>query len=63
MPQLAALAELTTLDLSRTRIGDGGLATLASLASLRRLFVRHTDVSKEAVAKLKGARPGLKVYV
>jgi internalin A len=58
---LAAIASLTSLDLSNTPVGDATLRRLAALPNLRRLYVNETNVTPEAVAAFKKARPGVMV--
>jgi len=56
---LEALHGLTGLDLSNTAIGDDGLARLARLPNLRRLYVNETNVTPEAVAAFRAQHPAV----
>jgi hypothetical protein len=50
----SALSYLLWLDVSGSRISDGGLGELPALKSLRRLDVSRTPISAQALAVVKG---------
>lgn len=52
---------LEELDLSRTEIGDFLLFDLAKFKNLRSLSVTESNVSEEAVTKLKQSRPAIRI--
>src|SRR6266850_1441364 len=54
---LAALANLTSLDLSNTAVGDETLARLAKLSNLRHLYVSETKVTQEGLAAFRDRHP------
>ena len=56
-PHLAALGNLTSLDLSNTPVGDETLARLAKLSNLRRLYLSETKVTPEGLAAFRKQRP------
>ena len=56
-PQLAALVNMTTLDLSNTDVGDETLARLAKLSNLRHLYLSETRVTPEGLAAFRKLRP------
>jgi hypothetical protein len=56
---LAALPNLTSLDLSNTPIGDETLRRLAKLPNLRRLYVSETNVTADAVAAFTAQHPSI----
>jgi hypothetical protein len=63
MVALASCKELRTLNLFGTKAGDYGMAALASLKHLEQLYVYQTEVSAEAVVRLRDAIPGLRVVI
>ena len=53
--------QLTHLNLSGTQVTDRGLSSLASLRGLRSLYLFDCSVTEEAVRRLEGSIPGLRV--
>ena len=62
LKELAALKNLTALDLSDTRVTDAGVKELASLKKLTTLTVHFTKVTDTGVKELQNALPRCKVY-
>ena len=58
---IAALTQLTTLELGYVQITDAGLAKLAALENLRQLDIRETETSVAAALKLVAELPKLNV--
>jgi hypothetical protein len=58
---LAACKELRSLNLFGTKAGDYGLAALATLTKLEHLYVWQTDVTAQAVVRLREALPGVRI--
>ena len=59
--KLKPLTAMKWLLLAETSLSDAGLDDLASLKSLGRLTINKTEVTKDGIAKLKRAIPGLTV--
>lgn len=59
LPHVTRLAGLQELCLSNTTISEDGLAQLASLGELQRVYIYHTAVGDQGLHKLTGL-PGLK---
>lgn len=55
---LAGMPALTHLDLSYTQIGDAGLRRLATLPTLKYLYVTETRITQEAVDAFRNEHPG-----
>lgn len=60
---LAANTELRVLNLFATHTGDYGLAALSTLKELRQLYVWQTEVTANAVVRLREALPAVQVVV
>ena len=58
---LAGLAHLEYLNLYGTKVGDASIDTLAKLPALKKLFLWGSKVSDAGAARLRKARPQLKV--
>jgi Leucine-rich repeat (LRR) protein len=58
---LQSLANLTSLDLSNTAVGDDTLRRLAKLPHLTRLYVGETNVTAEAMMAFKKQHPSIRV--
>jgi hypothetical protein len=58
---LVANTELRSLNLFGTKAGDYGMAALGKLAHLRHLYVWQTDVSPQAVVRLRESLPQARV--
>ncbi len=58
---LQQLPQLRTLNLHATKVGDGALEALTAMPALTVLHVWQSDLSAEAVTKLRAARPALRV--
>ena len=56
-PELAAIAKLTTLDLSYTSAGDGTLKSLEALPNLKLLYLTDTKVTPAAVEAFRKENP------
>lgn len=54
---LARLPKLTTLDVNSTQVGDSTLSAAQALTSLKSLGMSKTDVTKEAAAQFRTAKP------
>ena len=54
-------SKLQTLNLSRTRITDAGLKSLAALTGLKELNLSFTQVGDDAVTTFREAVPGCEV--
>ncbi len=61
LSHLKALKKLRKLELRYTDITDAGLVYLEGLENLRELDIRSTKVTDAALARLRRARPGLKL--
>jgi hypothetical protein len=61
LARLSGLRRLRELDLSGTLVTDAGLTHLLELTDLERLTVRRTAITRAGLAKLRKARPGLRV--
>ena len=59
---LLRFGNLEELDLSLSKVTDDGLSRLAVLKHLKLLYLYKTNVSDGAVASLKRAIPGLRVF-
>jgi hypothetical protein len=57
------LTGLRELDLSGTAVTDAGLADLARLTGLKRLYLWDTDVTESGGQRLKAALPECEVKV
>jgi Leucine-rich repeat (LRR) protein len=60
-PSLAALTNLTSLDLSNTTVGDETLRRVAQLPHLRRLYVSETTVTAPSVDAVRKQHPAIMV--
>ena len=60
---LAACKELRSLNLFGTKAGDYGIAALSALKNLEQLYVWQTEVSAEAIVRLRDGIPGLRVVM
>src|SRR5262249_59328043 len=63
LAQLKDLQHLRRTGLGGTSITDKGLAHLERLQALQWVWVPKDGVTREAVEKLKQARPGMNVYL
>jgi putative membrane-bound dehydrogenase-like protein len=61
LDEVAALANLRTLNLQETKVTDTGLRKLATLKNLRHLVITGTKVTEAGVNELKRTNPELKV--
>ncbi len=60
---LAACKELRSLNVFGTKVSDYGMAALAGLSHLEHLYVWQTEVSPQAVLRLREAVAGVRVVV
>lgn len=60
---LASCTELRSLNLFDTKAGDYGVAALSSLKNLEDLYVWQTDVSAQAVVRLRESVPTVRVVL
>jgi len=60
--ELAALENLTALDLSQTMITDAGVKELTGLKNLTELSLYDTKVTDAGVKELQKALPKCKIY-
>ncbi len=58
---LQQLPNLRALNLHATRVGDGALEALIAMPALTTLHVWRSDLTAEAVTRLRAARPALRV--
>jgi hypothetical protein len=57
------LAYLESLNLVGTDIGDAGIASLAKIKSLKRVYLWQSKVSEKGILQLKKMRPDLAVQL
>ncbi len=58
---LPTFRTLTSLDLTRTRIIDVGVACIIAAKGLRRLDITGTEISEEGVASLRRGLPDCEI--
>ena len=60
---MASLAQLESLNLYGTRVTDAGLAPLAALPRLRRVYLWQTGVTPAGVERLRASAPRLEIVL
>jgi hypothetical protein len=61
MSVVAGFPDVRTLDISGTRVTDGGLEHLARMDQLEVLIIKNTRITDAGIAKLQKALPDLQI--